>query len=238
MILILFPPSPQAVVLGEQIAELQGSMAEAEQLRSVEKKTNLAKIKDAADAQAAVTQAVTVLREFYAKSGVAFFLQENSKSQQRRRNLPEAFFQEENSQPEAFAGDYQAGAGSSGVMGLLEVVQSDFARLEAETKAAEDEAEAQHSAFVTDSKVSKTQMEADLEHANSSKQREQAALQTSVMDLDGTQKELDAAMDYFEKLKPSCIDTGVSHEERAARREEEIDSLKEALKILNGEAVL
>ena len=51
----------------------------------------------------------------------------------------------------------------------------------------------------------------------------------------GTQRELQAAMDYYDKLKPSCIETGVSHEERAARRQEEIESLQEALKILNGE---
>ena len=50
----------------------------------------------------------------------------------------------------------------------------------------------------------------------------------------GTQRELQAAMDYYDKLKPSCIETGVSHEERAARRQEEIESLQEALKILNG----
>ena len=29
-------------------------------------------------------------------------------------------------------------------------------------------------------------------------------------DLDATQKELDAALTYYEKLKPSCVDAGVS----------------------------
>jgi len=63
------------------------------------------------------------------------------------------------------------------------------------------------------------------------------AIETAKADLEGTQRELTAALDYFEKLKPSCIETGVSHEERAARRQEEIESLQEALKILNGEDV-
>ena len=54
-------------------------------------------------------------------------------------------------------------------------------------------------------------------------------------DLEGTQKELDAALAYFDKLKPSCVDSGVSYEDRVARRKEEIESLQEALKILNGE---
>jgi len=55
------------------------------------------------------------------------------------------------------------------------------------------------------------------------------------VDLEGTQKELNAALHYFDKLKPSCVDSGVSYADRVARREAEIDSLKEALKVLNGE---
>ena len=42
---------------------------------------------------------------------------------------------------------------------------------------------------------------------------------------------------YFDKLKPSCVDSGVSYEDRVGRRKEEIESLQEALKILNGEDI-
>jgi len=56
-------------------------------------------------------------------------------------------------------------------------------------------------------------------------------------DLEGTQKELDAALAYFDKLKPSCVDAGVSYEGRVTRRKEEIQSLQEALRILNGEDI-
>lgn len=34
------------------------------------------------------------------------------------------------------------------------------------------------------------------------------------------------------ELKPTCIDTGMSYEERVARREDEIESLKKALCVL------
>jgi len=53
-------------------------------------------------------------------------------------------------------------------------------------------------------------------------------------DLETTQAELDAALDYYEKLKPDCVDQGLSYEDRVARRKEEIVSLQEALKILSG----
>ena len=51
------------------------------------------------------------------------------------------------------------------------------------------------------------------------------------------QKELDAALEYFDKLQPSCVDAGVSYEDRVARRKEEIEPLQEAFKILKGENV-
>ena len=41
------------------------------------------------------------------------------------------------------------------------------------------------------------------------------------------------------ELKPTCIDTGMSYEERVARREAEIDALKQALEVLSeGDAFL
>lgn len=49
-----------------------------------------------------------------------------------------------------------------------------------------------------------------------------------------TQEQLDKALKYYEKLKPTCVESGITYEERVKRREEEIVSLQEALKILQG----
>merc|ERR1719337_153227 len=87
---------------------------------------------------------------------------------------------------------------------MLEVIESDFARLEAETKAAEATAQKEYDAFMTDSKVDKTQKQTDIEHKTSKKQDEEQALIVAGKDLTITQKELDAALMYFDKLKPSC----------------------------------
>ena len=49
------------------------------------------------------------------------------------------------------------------------------------------------------------------------------------MDLLGTrQKMLDDTLKELEDLKPTCVDTGMSYEERVQKREEEIDALKKA----------
>jgi len=49
--------------------------------------------------------------------------------------------------------------------------------------------------------------------------------------------ELAKANEYYEGLKPACLQVHVSFEERAAKRQEEIAALKEALEMLNTKAV-
>merc|ERR1719217_1735798 len=77
----------------------------------------------------------------------------------------------------------------------------------------------------------------DFEHKTGKKQNAAQSLTEKKDDLAGTQSELDAALQYFEKLKPDCVNANVSYEDRVARRKEEIASLQEALKILNGEDI-
>jgi len=211
--------SEQITELTEAVAALDAAVAKATGIREAEKAKNTETISDSQEAQTAVAQALTVLKEFYAKAAQATALVQQQ---------PEA--------PEVFDKPYKGmGGESGGVVGMLEVIQSDFARLEAETKAAESSAQKEYDEFMTDSEVDKTQKTSDIEHKTGLKQDQSKSLTEKQSDLEGTQKELDAALDYYEKLKPSCVDSGVSYEDRVKRREEEIQSLKEALMILNGE---
>merc|ERR1719231_858097 len=204
--------------LTKAVAELDAAMAKATKLRQAEKTKNTETISDAQGAETAVAQALTVLKEFYAKAGEAT-----------------AFVQAE---PEIFDKPYKGmGAESGGVVGMLEVIESDFARLESDTKASEATAQKEYDQFMTESKVDKSKKSTDIEHKTAKKQDQEQALTEKKNDLEGTQKELDAALAYFDKLKPSCVEAGVSYEDRVARRKEEIESLQEALKILNGEDI-
>jgi prefoldin subunit 5 len=207
--------------LTKAVAELDAAMAKATQLRQEEKATNTETIKDSQEAQTAVAQALTVLKEFYEKAGEAT-----------------ALLQQQPESPEIFDKPYKGmQAENGGVVGMLEVIESDFARLEADTKASEASAQKEYDEFMTDSKVDKEQKTTDIEHKTAKKQDQEQALVVKNEDLEGTQKELDAALAYFDKLKPSCVDAGVSYDDRVARRKEEIESLQEALRILNGEDI-
>merc|ERR1719163_2118653 len=107
--------------LTKAIADLDAAMAKATTMRQEEKATNTETIKDAQEAQTAVAQALVVLREFYAKSAEATALVQHSASS---RQTPPAIFDSPYTGMQAENG---------GVVGMLEVVQSDFARLETET---------------------------------------------------------------------------------------------------------
>merc|ERR1719305_752635 len=120
---------------------------------------------------------------------------------------------------------------------MLEVIASDFTRLEAETSTAEEAAQKEYDEFMADAEVDKTQKTRDIERNTKKKQDHSQMLEEKKKDIDGTSKELTAAIEYYHKLKPDCIDAGVSYEERVARRKEEIESLQEALRILNGEDI-
>jgi len=63
----------------------------------------------------------------------------------------------------------------------------------------------------------------------------EATLQEDIAELKSTQDELLAADRYYEKLVPQCVDQGMTWDERQKARQDEITSLKEALKILGRE---
>jgi len=207
--------------LMEAVAALSTGMAQATKLRQEEKDKNAQTVSDAQEAQTAVSQALTVLKEFYEKAGEAT-----------------ALVQQGRAAPEIFDSPYKGmQAENGGVVGMLEVIQSDFARLEADTKAAEATAQKEYDEFMSDSEVDTAAKTKDIEHKTAKKQDNSQALIEKKGDREGTQKELDTALAYFDKLKPSCVDAGVSYEDRVARRKAEIQSLQEALQILNGEDI-
>jgi chromosome segregation ATPase len=216
----------QIADLTDAIAEIDATVAKATEIRTAEKEKNAATIEDAKEAQTAVSQAMAVLKDFYKKAATATAL-----VQQKQKQTPEE------EAPETFDKPYTGMGGSSGgVIGMLEVIQSDFSKLEAETTAAESEAASTYDRLMAESSKDKAVKTADMEHKKKSKTQKESDLNDTENDLKGTQKELQSALFYYEKLKPSCVDAGVSYEDRVQRREEEIESLRMALQILGGEA--
>jgi len=135
------------------------------------------------------------------------------------------------------AHDKASGAGS-GIIGLLEVVESDFSKGLAEMTVEEDSAAAAYDAQSKENEITKTTKEQDVKY----KTKESAGLDQAVAELssdrEGVQAELDAALEYLAKLADSCIAKPDTYEERKGRRDAELAGLKEALEILSNEAAL
>merc|ERR1719265_895023 len=84
--------------------------------------------------------------------------------------------------PEMEAGEYK-GMGGGGVLGMLEVCQSDFARLLSETSASEDDADREFKDFSSDSAVDKATKEATAKHKAGMKQQKESAVASAKTEL-------------------------------------------------------
>jgi len=133
---------------------------------------------------------------------------------------------------ETYTGNQDA---AGGVMALLEVAMSDFANLEADTKASEAESEKTYNDYMTESKRSKSVKARKIEMDNSDKADANTKMQEDIAELKSTQDELIAADKYHEKLVPQCVDQGMTFEEVQKARQEEITSLKQALETLESQ---
>eukprot|EP00445_Apocalathium_hangoei_P001388 CAMPEP_0203847336 /NCGR_PEP_ID=MMETSP0359-20131031/4954_1 /ASSEMBLY_ACC=CAM_ASM_000338 /TAXON_ID=268821 /ORGANISM="Scrippsiella Hangoei, Strain SHTV-5" /LENGTH=721 /DNA_ID=CAMNT_0050762783 /DNA_START=78 /DNA_END=2243 /DNA_ORIENTATION=- len=119
-----------------------------------------------------------------------------------------------------------------GVLALMEIIQSDFANLQSDTESAEAAAAEAYERFMVEANKNKAMKLKKTDMDEADKTAAEAKLQTDTADLKATQDELLAADRYYEKLVPQCIDQGQTFEERTGARKAEIDSLKEALKLL------
>jgi len=201
------------------------ALNEATKERADNKAENEKTISDAKEAQVATQQALDVLKQFYDNPSGAFI--------QQNEAADEALMQMDSERE--FATSYSGQQGvKGGVLGLMQQVLDDFARLETDTRNKESTESNEYDEFKTDTKRSLAVNKQTVDNKQTKKARTESDMQKTVRDLEGTQEELDAANRYYDKLKPSCVHQQPSHEERMKKRQEEINSLKEAFRILGG----
>lgn len=148
--------------LSDAIAEIKKQQAEATSMRAEEKAKNEVIVKDAKDGQTAVEAALKVLKDFYAKAAEASLLQGQA-----------ADLKQDMASGEPYKGMQDE---STGVIGFLEVILSDFARLESETSTDEDAAVSAYEKFMADSDQDAAVKQAEVDHKTLKKQRCDAAL--------------------------------------------------------------
>jgi len=172
-----------------------------------------------------VRKALQVLREYYGGEGTAALVQSDaqfaSMMQQQQPAMPE----------------HHSNAGGAGgsIVGMLEVVESDFATNLAKEESEEADAQSVYEKMTEENKITKVSKEKDVEYkTKESKSLDQTIAEIS-SDRETTNTELAAVSDYYSKIKDRCIAKPETYEDRTARRDAEIKGLKEALAVLEDE---
>merc|ERR1719253_2431392 len=168
-----------------------------------------------------VQKALGVLRDYY--EGGAALLQ--------KAGGFDAFMQQP-AKPEQHS--KSGGAGGS-IIDILEVCESDFTKNLADEETQESDAVAVYEQTTQDNKLAVTTKTQDVKY----KTKEFKGLDKSISELsaerDNTNTELSAVLEYYAKIKDRCVAKPETYEERKARREAEIQGLKEGLQILEDE---
>jgi len=207
--------------LTDSLKMLNNATKENIEERKQSKKANLKTIKDAKAGLGAVTEALNILQVFY-------------KNAAKETVLIQASPVDDDTEGAGFAGAYKGKQSeSTGIIGMLEVIKADFER----TIRVTTETEAQdHADFIeldrslrTDISGKETKKKLDEEDLETTK----ASIKSKMEDLKTAQSLLDGALKVIEGLKPTCIDTGMSYDDRVKKREEEIKALKKAHCILD-----
>jgi len=204
----------QIATRSKELAEISASVKEATEIRNAEKSTFMKAEKDFSESQQACAAALEVLTEYYEGASlvqVKTTVRVSSKSSE----------------------DASTGGDGTGIIGVLEVAESDFAKSLADVRSTESVAQDEYDKMMQDSKLEKVTKEMEVKGAESQVKQIQTSLSNYNEDKAGLDTELQAVLDYLGKLKPQCETKAPSYAEIKAKRDKEIAGLKEGLSVLS-----
>jgi len=206
--------------LTEEIATLEEDLANQTAAREEEKEEHLQTIADSEEGLEAIKEAIDILDHFY-KAAAKALVQQPSVDDE----APDAGFDD----------TYKASQGAAtGILGMMEVIMGDFERTIKETTAEEEQAKRDFIEYDRETRMSIAAKTNALEATTAELTEVMDQLSTAGDELRTQQELLDTAVKTWEELLPGCVaDPGMSYEERVARRNQEIQALKDAYCILD-----
>lgn len=202
--------------LNNELNILTQDKGAATKQRAEDKAENAKQIKEAKEAQAALNQAIEVLESFYA--GAATHASDNENVADENETTLDTPV-------------YGGSTSSGSVIEMMKQVSDDFARQEAESTAAESQQSAEYKMLMNSNEVdvaSKTTAR-DFKKKQLADNKKKHSLVSG--EFKNASEALDAALKQQEATKKQC-DGRLSFEERMEQRDNEIQSLKEALEVL------
>jgi len=201
-------------MLSEEISTADAAQKEATEMRAEEHATFLKAEADLKEAADAVGDAIDALKDYYGDASLV--------------------------QIQTVAGQPKLGGAKSdsagGILSILDMMQGEFMKGLAAAQSDEREAVKAYDTQTQDFKVSKATKEAEIKGAESEVKSLAVAIHNFSEDYKMASAELASIMEYMDKLKPQCEGRVTPYEERKARREAEIQGLKDALSIIEKDA--
>jgi len=217
--------------LSQEIADLSKALNEETELRNGEHDSNTQTLADANAGLLAIGSAIDFLNEFYDPS----LIQQAPPTAGYERAVSANAGSDGQTVADMAPDTPQSASkndASKSIIGMMEVIKSDFENTVSKTTDEENTADGDYQTFkgdteqdISDKGELKDTKTTDRENADLDATQAEADLKTQ-------KKLLQDALDELVKLKPVCVDTGMSTKERNARRDQEVEALKEALKLL------
>jgi len=205
----------------DEISKLTEHIQEETQIRNEEKAENTAAIADAKAAQDAITKAMTVLKDFYKEAGENFL----QKGQREPVKVPDS--------PETWDSSYTGlDKQPDGITSMMEKILEDYAKMEADVAAEEDSNEKAYQEDLTESTTNKKAEERSVQMKTNERGLLLGKLKTWKGQLKHVVTELEAVEQYLKDLQPACVEGDSTYEDRKKARDDEIEALKKAQKVL------
>jgi hypothetical protein len=204
--------------LQAELAAMAKEQAEMDKMRKEEESIYIQAKTDLEQGLAGVRKALVVLRDYYAEKESDAALLQSSSGQPAKPELHS-----------------QATGSATSIIGILEVVESDFATNLAKEETTEASAKDTYEKLTQENKITKVTKDQDVKYKTQAFTGLDKSIAELSSDRDTSSTELSAVLEYDEKLKERCIAKPETYESRKARREAEIAGLKEALSILESE---
>merc|ERR1719316_40811 len=211
--------------LNGQVAELKKALLEATELRADDKAENSKTISMSEEGAEAVKLALGILNDFYKNAFVQTGKYVPPKSDRDGNTVGDLA-------PEVFDEKYNgAQAESKGIVGILEVILSDFERTTKKTESDEKEAQEAFEMFEKDTNDDVDKKEKRIKKAEGEVADAEAEILDQQQALSDAKDLLESGLEALEELEAICVKGEETWEERKKKREEEIEALKEALAI-------
>lgn len=199
----------------------------AKDLRVQEHDENMKSIQESREGISAIKEAKEILHVFYRDA---------------RNQAPIGVFTqvqvspvEEDTSGPGFDGQYRGEQEQSeAIMGLLDIILSDFQRSLATTQRSEKEANQNFEYFREESEAFIAKTETDLDQRKVDLRKLQDVHKAGIDDIQTAQNLLDDALKGLEDIKSLCVDTAMTKDERFSKRDAEIQALKQAHTALGG----